>query len=176
MSIPEEVFKLITSHLDFKELARLCSTYKESYKTLKQDLAVKSHPHAVAFIAHNIMAERLRMPSGEFELSVRNETLVLFNSLNSDGNGPTTRFSVETGEDKQSIEVKVNYGHRQEDLLITGSSVSVVIIPSSKSPIRSGRIQITRGDGPTTTTEYTNGIDPRLVLEWCPLDTPNDLE
>ncbi len=185
MWLSEELLTSIAKFLEFKDILRLCLTSKDSSKALLQEFSTKAHPHAVAYIARQIMQERINTPHPEwFKMIIRDPLhLIRYEDLDEENSGAVVLFSSDTADDKKSLEIRTSYISSDAGFNTLEAFIEVKITPSSESPMRKGTLSIkweynnnTDAADTTTTTNsivpYTNGFNPREALEWCPLEAP----
>ena len=175
MWLSDGVLTTIAGFLDFKSLNRLSLTDKSSNRALTQEHKKQSLPYVIDYIKHRIMEERRRAPHNPFTMIVRDEHLIRFSNLDYEETGILTLFSTEI--EGNSLEVRAAYANSDEGFMHPVGLIQAVITPSIEHPIRQGKVVISRNrtTGNETTIEYTNRLNPRLALEWCPLFMPDEL-
>lgn len=174
----EELLTTIAEFLDFQGLRLLCFASKESFKVLREKFLTQAHPHAVAYLARQIIQERIRAPRPDwYQMCIRDENLIRFADLDHQESGVLMLFSTELAENKESLTIQAAYAISEESFTRAEAFISVKITPSRENPMRSGTAIVTRQRDTTTviTTQYTEGFNPRLALEWCPVEMPNDM-
>jgi len=174
--LTEAAITTISGFLDFKSLAYMCSTSKPIKNYIINDFHAKAHPHAVAFIANQILNERKKTLSG-FQMIRRSETLIRFihdDSIND--NGYETFIELKIADNKRWFSIKSSYSIRESAFSTSFSHVEVIIHPSYEKPTRHGTVTVTKHNTDRSISfEYANGIDPKLAIErWCPLVAPED--
>ena len=167
MQEEEGVLVSIANHLDFKNLARLCASSKTCMKFLAAQFARKAHPHALETIAQRIVEERKRTPYNPFtEMRVRDASFIVFIEKDEEGNGSTTTFWVRVEED--AVRVTTTYTRDERYFSeIMDHRTAIITLDTTANPMRSGTVMLE--DDRSSAVVFTNGLDPALVLGWCPL-------
>jgi hypothetical protein len=169
--LTEELLTAIAEFLDFKGLYRLSLTSKKVSTGVFQEFLTKSHPHAVACISRRIMQARISTPF-RMNLTVRDPLHWLrYDDLDEEQDGSLVLFCSEISDDRKSLVVRTSYARSDGGFAMLEDFIEATITPSRDDPMRRGAVSIKR-ELTTTTTEYTDGFDTRLALEWCPLEYP----
>lgn len=174
--LTDELLLAIAEFLNFNGLRLLCFASKDTSKSLLEEFLAKSHPHFVRYLSRQIMQERIRAPHPEWMTMIIRDPhhLVRFESLDEEETGEIKLFSSDVNDDGKSLAVRISYVSNNEGFSTVVAFTEVTIAPSKKNPMRQGTVSITREHDrtTTTTTEYSDGLDPRKALEWCPLEVP----
>lgn len=176
MWLPEPVITTIGGFLPFKDLARFYLASTKTKKALLKDFIARSHPAVIDYIGNRIMEEREAEPCQPYTMLVRDAQLIRFENLDEDKTGWLTFFSTALSDDENSLEVRTSYiFSEEEEVNSVEAMIKVTITPSKENPTKNVTVVIKREYNiwSTTTLEYTDGFNPRLALEWCPVVVPN---
>lgn len=169
MWLNEGLLISIAKFLDFKGLSRLCFASKQCEQFLRTEFTAKAHPNAMNFIAQQIMTRRRHQPSNPFtNMLVRNPSFIVFTNYNEDGVGEISTFWVRVDEGVIRITASYAFDEEQGFTTILGRTEATIALDRTR-PMRRGRVTTD-----TASFDYTNGLDPRLALDWCPLVMPDD--
>ena len=176
--LPSDILTLIAQSLDYKSIARLLQTSKESHSQLTPLFLTKSHPHAVAYIAYRLLqTHKTQSQTGQFVLrDIYDQTFRYIGRNTIDSFGPVLLFSVTTDKHSTTITVLSRSGsaaickkNNSAFCHIMGT-ISIIIKPSLHRPMHEGSIQIILNNDTmeNITTHYT--ADPEIILRLCPME------
>ena len=120
-------------------------------------------------IAHQIVTQRRRQPSNPFtNMLVRDASFIVFTNYNEERVGEMSTFWVRV--DEGIIKISASYAYDEEPgfSTILGHTEATIALDRT-IPMRRGRVTTD-----STSFDYTDGLDPRLALDWCPLLMPDD--
>jgi hypothetical protein len=176
--LPTDILTLIAQSLDYKSIARLLQTSKEAHSQLTALFLTKSHPHAVAYIAHRILeTHKTQSQTGQFILrDIYDQTLRYTGRNITDSFGPVVLFSVTTDKNSTAITISSRSGsaalckHNNSAFCHIMGCISIIIKPSIHRPMHDGSIQIILNNDTmeNITTHYT--ADPEIILRLCPME------
>lgn len=167
MWMSEEIISKISSyHLDATQIGRLRCTSTQCNDALR-------YQHTLQKMARDIFEERRRQPAGAgYDMAVRDEFLLRFDSINPEtDSGPVVYFGLEVVYGEHLL-IKTTYGWTDGGVSEVFGHKQAMITPSRTSTstsTTSGSVEITDFETPTRIIDYTDGFDPLLALQWCPL-------
>ena len=157
----QDIYTCIGEFLDYRGLAKLRAVSKEARKTLTNDFLTKSRPHALAFIARQIIIKRIDMPSDPFAMHARGDKMLDFLH-----NSSFTLFIIDVTD---TVSVNTVYTHIAEGRCYILGNITAVLTPSQTTSVHCGSVEITRNNETPVVTEYTDFLH---ALGWCPLRMP----
>ena len=170
---PTDILTMIAQSLDYKSVAKLRLTSKEAHAHLTPLFLKISHPHAVAYIADQILQlHKKKAQTSQFILiDTYDETLRYKGRMTTGMFGPLVLFSV-TADTNSTVTISSRSGtafitkdnHAFGQIMGT---ITIILTPSLERPIHEGSIRIMI-DNDIIVKPYTT--DPETILSWCPME------
>ena len=167
----ESIITVIGGFLDFQGLARFCLCSAEVNKVLRKEFITKSRPAVIDYLGNMIMEEREAEPCTPYTMIVRDAQLIRFENLDEENTGRLMFFSTALSDDEESLVVRASYVFTEDDVVSIETFIEIMITPSKTNPAKNGTVRIKKQHHleSITESEYTEGFNPRLVIEWCPV-------
>ena len=178
LSISDKTHTTIGSLLPFEKLAMLYSTSKKLKKVLHTDFTKRSHPAIIDYLGNRIMEEREIEPCEPYSMRIVDSQTLKFEHLDENNIHRLTYFCTALSEDEKSLLVKASYIFPEDGVNMPYAMIDVTITPSEINPAKEGTVTIKKqcSTDSITESEYNDGLDPRLVIEWCPVGMPEIMD